>query len=265
MIIIDDESIIVEGLRNAVDWKKYGCEVVASAYDAQSGAQRIRECDPDILFIDIRMPDMDGLTMLAGLKSAFPHMQITVLTGYREFEYAKQAIGLGAARYLLKPSKMCEIEEALDVMTQRLQERFAAPRENRAGDPASGDPASGGSDMTEKTEVNSFIVNTALKYLETHFAEKLSLSEVAEKIYVSQWYLSKLLNKYTEKNFYDLVNQVRIKKAKQLLKDPALRIGEISEMVGFVDVSHFSRIFKKTENISPKDYRNSLSGREGET
>ena len=73
----------------------------------------IRSARPDIVFTDIRMPDQDGLTMLAGLKSEFPDMQIAVMTGYRDFPYAQEAIRLGVCRYLLKPSKMDELHEAL--------------------------------------------------------------------------------------------------------------------------------------------------------
>jgi two-component system response regulator YesN len=232
----------VQGLRKFVNWGKYGCEVAGSAGDAVSGAACIRQYKPDILFTDIRIPGVDGLAMVAGLKSEFPRMQITVLTGYREFDYAKRAISLGAARYLLKPSKMAEIEEALLAMTEKLKLGAAGPDEPEAA----------------KNEVNSFIVNTALKYIDAHYAEKLSLSDVAGRIYVSQWYLSKLLNRYTEKNFYDLVNSARIKRAKELLRDPALKIGDISDMVGFVDSSHFSRIFKKNESITPKEFRNTI-------
>lgn len=68
------------------------------------------------------MPDQDGLTMLAGLKSEFPEMQICVLTGYRDFNYAQEAIRLGVTRFLLKPSKMDEIDEALAAMTQKLEQ-----------------------------------------------------------------------------------------------------------------------------------------------
>lgn len=85
VVLIDDERIIVEGLRRVVKWAEYHCEVVGTAYDAASGAAMIRSTRPDIVFTDIRMPDQDGLTMLAGLKSEFPAMQIAVLTGYRDF------------------------------------------------------------------------------------------------------------------------------------------------------------------------------------
>ena len=74
VVIIDDEQIIVEGLRRVVDWAAYGCQVVADAGDARSGAQCIREWKPDILFTDIKMPGEDGLTMLAGLKAEFSRM-----------------------------------------------------------------------------------------------------------------------------------------------------------------------------------------------
>lgn len=118
VVLIDDERIIVEGLRKVVRWEEYNCGVAGTANNAASGAALIRQLRPHIVFTDIRMPDQDGLTMLAGLKSEFPEMQICVLTGYRDFNYAQEAIRLGVTRFLLKPSKMDEIDEALDAMTQ---------------------------------------------------------------------------------------------------------------------------------------------------
>ena len=72
VVLIDDESIITEGLRKVVDWTAHNCQVAALAQDAVSGAQAIRRYRPDILFTDIKMPGEDGLTMLAGLKGEFP-------------------------------------------------------------------------------------------------------------------------------------------------------------------------------------------------
>ena len=116
VVLIDDESIIVEGLRRVVKWADFGCQVVGTASDGEAGAELIRTLQPQILFTDIRMPGRDGLTMVAGLRSEFPDMQIAVLTGYRDFAYAQEAIRLGVTRFLLKPSKMDEINEALQAM-----------------------------------------------------------------------------------------------------------------------------------------------------
>ena len=123
VVLIDDEYIILEGLRKVVKWADYGCEVIATASDGRSGAEMIRTLRPDIVFTDIRMPGGDGLTMLAGLRSEFPDMQITVLTGYRDFSYAQEAIRLGVTRFLLKPSKMDEIHEALGAMKANIDRR----------------------------------------------------------------------------------------------------------------------------------------------
>ena len=84
----------------------------------------------------------------------------------------------------------------------------------------------------------------------------LTLSLVAEKTYVSQWHLSKLLNKHENRNFSEILNQIRVEHAKELLKEMSLWIVDISEMVGFTDVAHFSRVFKKLEGISANEFRN---------
>lgn len=74
-----------------------------------------------------------------------------------------------------------------------------------------------------------------------------------------EWHLSKLLNKHTGQNFSIALNKARIAEAKELLKDPAKRIYDIAEEVGFQDLAHFSRVFKKLEGISANEYRNTIS------
>ena len=245
VILIDDEPLIVEGLKKVVRWEEYQCTVVATAEDAEKGAELIRTLQPDILFTDIRMPGVDGLTMLAGLRREFPDLQVTVLTGFRDFAYAQEAIRLGVARFLLKPSKMDEIREALACMTARLEKKHTEQSAEQE-------------EPEERENAGSFLVNRALDYLEEHYAEKLTLQEVADACYVSQWHLSKLLNRYTKKNFYDLLNNRRIRAAKELLADPSLRIGDIGEMIGYADPAHFARVFRKIAGMSANEYRNSL-------
>lgn len=241
VVLIDDETIIVEGLRRVVKWESYGCQIVGTALDAASGRRLIQETRPHILFTDIRMPGEDGLTMLAGLRSEFPDMQVVVLTGYRDFAYAQEAIRLGVTRFLLKPSKMDEINEALETAVKRLDKLGRTDGDEEQGHGA-----------------GSFILHQATRFMEEHYAEKLTLQAVADCCYVSQWHLSKLLNRYSGKSFYDMLNSIRIQKAKELLADPSLKIGQISEMVGYSDTAHFARTFKKLEGMSANEYRNGL-------
>ncbi|MFA9464705.1 MAG: response regulator [Velocimicrobium sp.] len=246
VILVDDEPIIVEGLARSVSWEQWNCEVVATAHDGLEGKAMIEKHNPHIVFMDICMPEMDGLQMIAAIKSQYPDMEVSILTGYRDFEYAQQAIRLGVARFLLKPSNMDEIKEAIDTMCNNLKKKNI--ESNQISKEA----------QTHEKTSGSFIVKNALTYIQENYQQKLTLSEVAEKTYVSQWHLSKLLNGHTGQSFSEILNHTRIEEAKKLLENPALRIGDISEHVGFLDLAHFSRVFKKQEGISANEYRNKI-------
>lgn len=248
VVLVDDEPIIVEGLCRSIAWEKWNCKVVATAHDGLEGKKIIEDVNPDIVFLDICMPEMNGLAMIAAINSEFPDLEVCVLTGFRDFEYAREAIRLGVTRFLLKPSNMDELEEAIGIMCENLKKK---------GITGEAEPEP---EEKEERASSSFIVKNALMYIEENYTQKLTLGEVAEKTYVSQWHLSKLLNRHTGQSFSDILNHVRIEHAKELLKDPALRIGEISEQVGFLDMAHFSRVFKKQEGVSANEYRNKMLG-----
>lgn len=246
VFLVDDEAIIVEGLKKVVDWEKFGCTVCGTATDGKTGLEEIRRLRPNILFTDICMPEMDGLTMVAALKSEMPDLQIAILTGYHDFSYAQEAVRLGVTRLLTKPSRMEEIQEAISAMLENLRSVEGNEEQEESQDQGSG----------------CFIVRQALGYMDQYYAEKLTLQDVADHCYVSQWHLSKLLNKHTGKSFYELLNAVRIREAKRLLRDPKLRISDVSEKVGYTDPGHFCRTFKKAEGISANEYRNSLNAKD---
>lgn len=238
VVIIDDEPIIVTGLSRMLPWEQYNCKVVGTAENGLEGLEVIRNLQPDIVISDIYMPKMDGLSMAAALKSEFEDMELSILTGYRDFDLAQQAIKLGVTRFMLKPSNMEELVEAVEVMTSNLKKK--------------------GIEGEKENSANSFIVNKALEYMRENFRSKITLSDVADKIYVSQWHLSKLLNKHMEQSFSDILNGIRIEEAKKLLEDPTYRVGDVSELTGFADNAHFSRVFKKITGMSANEYRNSL-------
>lgn len=253
VMIIDDEPIIVEGLSRSIPWEKWNCEVVATANDGVEGKSLIEEHKPHMVFMDICMPEMDGLQMIAAVKSEFANLEVSILTGFRDFDYAQQAIRLGVTRFLLKPSNMDELQETISAMCENLKKKGIL------GDEVSGDGSTEA--MEHESASSSFIVKNAMSYIEENYDHKLTLGEVAEKTYVSQWHLSKLLNRHMGQSFSEILNHVRIEEAKKLLVDPSLRIGDISEQVGFLDLAHFSRVFKKQEGVSANEYRNKTLGK----
>lgn len=242
VVLVDDERLILEGLQKAFPWADYGCEVAGAAADGLEGLALIRRLKPHILLTDIRMPNLDGLSMVAALRSEMPGMQIAVLTAFRDFDYARQALYLGVCRYLLKPSSMDSLKEAVATMTANL--RAAAP--------------GGAAEPQAESEAGAFVARAAMKYIRAHYQEHISLTEVADQVFVSQWHLSKLINRHLKKSFLEIVNELRVEKAKELLRQPGRRIGDIAGEVGYGDVAHFSRTFKKLTGQTPLEYRGGL-------
>ena len=94
VIIVDDEPIIVEGLKLGIEWANWNCEIAGTASNGLAGLELMRKIKPDILISDISMNNMDGLAMVAAIKSEYPDIEVCLLTGFRNFEYAQQAIKL---------------------------------------------------------------------------------------------------------------------------------------------------------------------------
>ena len=131
VLIIDDEPIIRKGLSSIINWSQLGCEICGEAQDGIKGQEMIISLKPDIILTDIRMPRADGFTMMREVKEIVPQSKIIILTGYRDFNYAQEAIKLGAFDFLLKPTKIEEITnvikrtvKALDNEQHREDERF---------------------------------------------------------------------------------------------------------------------------------------------
>jgi two-component system response regulator YesN len=240
VILLDDEDTILEGLQSTVPWDRYKCRVVATANNGKDGMALIRKHKPDIVFTDIRMPYLNGLEMLKELTGEFPNMQIIVLSGYRDFSYAQSAIQLGVLRFLLKPSKMEDIYEALNAAMLKL-----------SGVPLEKHPIGTEEDDYE----GNFIVNRAMSYINEHYAEKLTLQQLADYLYISTWHLCRVFKKCTNMNFVDILNKIRIEHAKRYLKETNLKIYEISRNVGYSDIAYFSKVFRAMTGMSPKQYR----------
>ena len=124
VFLVEDEVVIRNGIKNSIEWEKEGYEFVGEASDGELAYPMILEKKPDILITDIKMPFMDGLELSRLVKEALPDIQILILSGYDEFEYAKEAIRLKVAEYLLKPVSSVKLLEVLrDVSDSIYQER----------------------------------------------------------------------------------------------------------------------------------------------
>lgn len=124
VFLVEDEIVIREGIKKNINWEQEGFVFVGEASDGELAYPLIQSTKPDILITDIRMPFMDGLELSRLVKKELPDIKILVLSGYNEFEYAKEAINIGIAEYLLKPITGAKLLEAVKKMAKTIGEEW---------------------------------------------------------------------------------------------------------------------------------------------
>lgn len=123
IFLVEDEFVVREGIKNNIDWQSHGYEFCGEASDGELAFPMIQKLKPDIVITDIRMPFMDGLVLSRLIKKEMPWIEIVILSGYEEFEYAKEGIRLGIAGYLLKPISGEELLKEIDTLAVGIEEK----------------------------------------------------------------------------------------------------------------------------------------------
>lgn len=236
VLIADDEDAIRNGIAKYVQLHTDRFDKIYLAQNGQAAVDMIFQNKPEIMILDMQMPIKDGIEVMreAGRADILPYT--LVLSAYDEFRYCQQALRLGAKDYLLKPVRSSDIlKMLLDAADEVFGKEVSVSAEHTA----------------EKNQ----IVEMAKEYITEHYFEKISLSEVADKIGVTAGYLSTLFQKQMEKGFVDYLNEVRIERACTYLQQNYLKTYEIAYKVGFRDEKYFSKVFRKVKDCSPSDYR----------
>ncbi len=165
VFLVEDEFIVREGIKNNIDWDKYGYEFCGEASDGELAFPMISKEKPDIVITDIRMPFMDGLELSRLIKKEFPQIKIIILSGHEEFEYAKTAIQIGIEEYLLKPINGDELLQAVNHVAEKIKEE----RENSL---------IGNHDLNDVLELK---VNAKRELFNDLIAGETALSEMLER------------------------------------------------------------------------------------
>ncbi len=109
VFLVDDEKLIRDGMKKLLKWEEYGFYICGEAANGREALQKMGDNMPDIVLADLRMPAMDGLTLAASLAQRAPSVSVVIITGYDEFEYAKEAVRSGVFDYILKPVSRQEL------------------------------------------------------------------------------------------------------------------------------------------------------------
>lgn len=245
--IIDDNKPLADRIANTIPWHEMGCTVVLLAYDGLVGKKGIAQHLPDLIIIDVRMPNMNGLETIELTRSLVPHSKVIFISAYDEFEYAYKAIKLKAFDYLIKPFSQTELLGAVEKAVKELKASQKQPAKETEED-----------DGPE----HSGVVSRVLSYLDRHISEKLTLDDLAGLFGLSPNHLGRLIRQETGKRFIELVAELRIEKAKVLLTGSEFKVGEIGEMVGYKNYLTFYKAFCRMEGVPPTEYARQSARRE---
>ena len=244
LVIADDELIIRQGLMT-IPWNECNIEVLGIASNGKEAYDMVREKRPDILLTDIRMPGMDGLSLIEAAKKHNPEIQAILLTGYEDFDYARDAIRLGAIGYILKPSDPEEIIESIERAKKKLEDihgRAIVSAKNR--------------------KVKNKIICKLIDYIEKHYKEEITLLTAAEHVHMNHIYLSRLFKKETGETFLDYLTKFRLKKPAFFLRKMNIEYMKSLRKSGLTIQVISSQVFRKYYGMTPSEYRNKLySGR----
>lgn len=123
IFLVEDEFVVREGIKNNIDWNAHGYEFCGEASDGELAYPMIQKLKPDIVITDIKMPFMDGLTLSKLIKKEMPWIEIIILTGHQEFEYAKEGINIGVAQYLSKPISSEDLVREVNALALKIDEK----------------------------------------------------------------------------------------------------------------------------------------------
>ena len=228
ILIIEDEERSREALiRKIRQYLGNGIEVDVAG-NGLKGVKRAMVLHPDLIFMDVEMPVMDGLEASVIINRQLSTARIVFLTAYDKFQYVVEAMRSGAKDYLLKPVQENELHRILDVYIGKARDKESRPE----------------------------TFETALDvWLEHHYAENLNMEVAATAVGMTTPYFSKKVKAVTGVNFSEHLANRRMDRAKEYLRTTELPIAEISAKVGYVDSRHFTKVFKKRTGMTPGSYR----------
>lgn len=234
VLLVDDEIMIREGFKKLFDWEAHECVVVGEAADGMEAITKIDEEQPDIVIMDINIPIINGLKVIQLSRVKYPSMAFVIVSGYDDFSYCREALQLQITDYILKTVNYEEFGSCIDRLKISLYNN----------------------EVKEKPVVKKERVITGItKYMQEHLSEDVSLHILSEEFHLNSQYISQLFKNEIGVNFLTYLTNIRMEHAKKLLLSSSLSIAEVSEQSGYGDYRVFTKVFKKSEGITPSQYR----------
>lgn len=241
VMIIDDEQAARKLMRTSVDWESLNMEVVGEAASGIEAINVIDEMKPDIAFVDISMPFMNGIEFTELATKRYPCLIIIIMTAIDQFEYARKCVSLPVFEYMLKPLVRSEVISVLEKVRKKLDE-------------AAGTNAEHTEENISPGETGENIIDQIKNYIEVNYTDsKINLASVAQLFGFNASYLSRKFKQDTGKNFVEYLTECRMERAIKLA-ECNMKMFNTSAEVGIPDPNYFGRCFKKYTGMSYSDY-----------
>ncbi|MGO2084021.1 response regulator transcription factor [Vagococcus sp.] len=240
LLIVEDEQLERRALRTIIT--KNLSDQIILCEDATSGIEAVqiaRNRKPDIILMDIGLPELNGLEAQSQIIEFLPDVYTVVITAYSDYHYMQKAVQEQTIDYLLKPVRPINLIESIQKIIVKIEHTKNTTT-----------PAKRSQFNTSDTPICK-----ALTYIEQNFNEDLTLNDIANYVHLSPQYFSRYFKKKMKISYIDYLNQLRIQSAKALLKETNLPIYRIASDLGFADANYFSRVFVKYEGDTPTVYR----------
>ena len=241
VFLVDDEEIILKQIEQTVPWMDNGFEVIGMDTNPDKAVDRILELKPDVVFSDLRMPQMDGHSFMRTIREAGFDVEFVMLSAYGNFEDARTFFQQEGFDYLLKPLQIQEVQLVLEKLAGKLTKKkpFAA--------------ASGTSDVIDCSLVNPAF-SELIEYVKANFAEKFTLNQLSKKFGLSAGYICNLFAKCHNTTLTCFVTKVRMEHAAELMKDKNCSLKNVAVECGYKDYFYFNKVFKGYYGVAPSQY-----------
>jgi len=247
VIVAEDEELLLNNLVQKINNANLDFKVIAKAQTGTQAFNLANKLSPDLLITDIKMPLMDGITLIEKLHVRNPHIKSIIISGFSEFEYAQRAIKVQVVEYLLKPVDPDELYQALLKVKNRLASEENSYCRIFNQSMSRQDPGK--------------IASILQEYIANHYTEDINMNLIARNMNYSSGYLTKIFFQQYGFTPMKYIISLRISKARNLLlSNPNLTIKQVGEVVGYPEQGYFSRIFKKHVGMSPFEYREIYGG-----
>lgn len=252
LLIADDEQVIRKGLLS-LDWKSIGIEAVYSASNGTEVKELLLSEPIDLAIFDIKMPGMNGLELAGMIKEHSLDTAVLLLTGFSDFEYARQAIHYNVYEYILKPFRPREIVETVAGVKKKLEQKRYQDKVLKEYEGATGTFDTVSQVLNHFSRVSQMTADV-LQDMATEYDRSLSLEELAGRYHFSVPYLSRKIKKETGYAFMDILKAIRMMNAARLLAEGE-RVNQACTKAGFNDQRYFSQIFRRAFGCSPSDFK----------